>query len=67
MPAPSGRQISLTFADQQLTVVEVGGGIRSYRVAGLALLDGYPATEMCSGGRGQLLVPWPNRLGGGRF
>ncbi|HEY3810771.1 MAG TPA: aldose 1-epimerase family protein [Acidimicrobiales bacterium] len=67
MPAPSGRQISLAFADQQLTVVEVGGGIRSYSVDGLAVLDGYRATEMCSGGRGQLLAPWPNRLGGGRF
>lgn len=67
MPAPSGRQTTLTFADQQVTVVEVGGGIRTYDVDGAAVLDGYRVTEMCSGGRGQVLTPWPNRLGDGRF
>jgi len=31
------------------------------------VLDGYDEAEMCSGGRGQILAPWPNRLGGGRY
>jgi aldose 1-epimerase len=48
-------------------VVEVGGGLRGYRVAGTELLDGYGEEEMCSGGRGQLLAPWPNRLRDGRY
>jgi aldose 1-epimerase len=48
-------------------VVEVGGGIRTYTVDGLDLLDGYGAEEMCSSGRGQLLAPWPNRIQDGRY
>jgi aldose 1-epimerase len=31
------------------------------------MLDGYAADEMCTGARGQLLVPWPNRLRDGRY
>jgi aldose 1-epimerase len=31
------------------------------------LLDGYGADEMCSGARGQSLIPWPNRLRDGRY
>jgi aldose 1-epimerase len=48
-------------------VVEVGGGLREYTVDGVAVVDGYPATEMASGGRGQTLIPWPNRLAGGSY
>ncbi len=64
---PSGRQIRLAHADQELTIVEVGGGIRTYAVRGISVIDGYDEFEMCSGGRGQLLAPWPNRLGDGCF
>ena len=64
---PSGRQISLGFDDQELTIVEVGGGIRSYTIGGLPVIDGYAEDAMCSGGRGQILAPWPNRIDGGRY
>lgn len=64
---PSGRQIRLAAHDQEIVAVEVGGGLRLYRAAGLDVLDGYPEDEMCSGGRGQLLAPWPNRLAGGTY
>jgi aldose 1-epimerase len=47
--------------------VEVGGGIRSYTCADQPVLDGYGADEMCPGGRGQILAPWPNRLRDGQF
>lgn len=47
--------------------MEVGGGLRSYAVDGRDLLDGYPADAMCTSGRGQVLIPWPNRLDGGRY
>ena len=67
MTVPSGRQHLLRAHDQELTVVEVGGGIRAYSVGGRPVLDGYGEAEMCSGGRGQLLAPWPNRLTGGAF
>lgn len=59
--------MTLTRGDQRATVVEVGGALRCYVVEGLELLDGYRADEMCSGARGQTLIPWPNRLRDGRY
>ncbi len=67
MTAPSGEQIGIAAAGQQAVVVEVGGGLRSYLVAGSDLLDGYPAAALCRSGRGQVLLPWPNRLQGGSY
>jgi aldose 1-epimerase len=67
MPAPSGRQIHLVYEDQEAVVVTLGAGLRSYQVRGQPVVDGYAETEMCSGGRGQVLMPWPNRLADGRF
>jgi aldose 1-epimerase len=64
---PSGRQLRLAAHDQELVIVEVGGGLRLYRVGGRDVLDPYSEGEMCSGGRGQFLAPWPNRLGDGAF
>src|SRR5262249_34197125 len=67
MIAPSGEQITIAARDQQAVVVEVGGGLRSYSVGGRELLDGYRADEMSSSGRGQILIPWPNRLQDGSY
>lgn len=68
MLAPSGRQHVLTGpGDQYAVVVEVGGGLREYTCGGRPVLDGYPVGEVCTGGRGQVLAPWPNRVGGGRY
>ena len=67
MIAPSGEQITTVAGDQQAVVVEVGGGLRSYSVGGRDLVDGYSADEMSSSGRGQVLIPWPNRLQDGTY
>ncbi len=64
---PSGEQRELRWSDQRAVVVEVGGGLRSYDVGRHAVLDGYAEHEMASAGRGQLLLPWPNRLQAGRW
>lgn len=64
---PSGRQLTLVQGNQRVVVTEVGGGLREYTVAGRHVLDGYGAADMCSGGRGQVLIPWPNRLNGARY
>jgi aldose 1-epimerase len=64
---PSGLQFTLELGRQTATITEVGGGLRSYLVGGRPLLDGYAADEMCSGARGQTFIPWPNRLGDGRY
>src|SRR5580704_11968429 len=65
--APSGEQIEIRAEDQQAVVVTVGGGLRAYAVGGRALLDGYGADEMSTSGRGQVLIPWPNRLQDGSY
>ena len=67
MIAPSGEQITISLGDQQAVIVEVGGGIRSYSAGGRELVDGYDAHEMSSSGRGQVLIPWPNRLEDGSY
>jgi aldose 1-epimerase len=64
---PSGTQVRLRHGDQEAVVVEVGGGLRSYTRGDRALLDGYGLHERCSGARGQVLIPWPNRLRDGRY
>jgi aldose 1-epimerase len=64
---PSGRQLAIRHGEQRATIVEVGGGIREYWSGGRAVLDPYGLEEMCVGAHGAALVPWPNRLGGGRY
>ncbi|HMA46336.1 MAG TPA: aldose 1-epimerase family protein [Frankiaceae bacterium] len=65
--APSGRQVELSHGDQRATVVEVGGGVRTYDVGGRPVLHGYAEDEMCDAARGQVLIPWPNRVAGGAY
>lgn len=67
MIAPSGKQFTIAAKDQRAVVVEVGGALRSYCAGGRELLDGYGADEMSSSGRGQVLIPWPNRLQDGNY
>jgi aldose 1-epimerase len=64
---PSGEQYEIAHGDQRVVVTEVGAGLRSYEAGGRDVLDGYGADEMASSGRGQVLVPWPNRIEGGRY
>jgi aldose 1-epimerase len=64
---PSGRQVELTYQDQRATVVEVGGGVRTYEKSARQVLDPYPLDAMCDGAHGTALVPWPNRLADGRY
>jgi aldose 1-epimerase len=65
--APSGEQIEIALGDQRVTVVEVGGGLRTYSVGGRDILDGYGIDEISTSGRGQVLMPWPNRLQDGSY
>lgn len=67
MTAPSGEQFELTLGAQRAVVVEVGGGLRKYSVDGADILDGYAAEEPSTSGRGQVLIPWPNRLEDGTY
>jgi aldose 1-epimerase len=64
---PSGEQIEIALGDRRAVVVEVGGGLRTCSAAGRELLDGYGADEMSTSGRGQVLIPWPNRIQDGSY
>ena len=48
-------------------MTESGGALRSLTHAGRPLLDGFAEDERSPGGRGQLLMPWPNRIRDGRY
>jgi aldose 1-epimerase len=67
MTGQSDDEIELIAFDQRAVLDEVGGGIRSYTARGRELLDGYPAGERSPSGRGQVLIPWPNRLEDGSY
>lgn len=66
-PPPSGQQFSIGHGEQRAVIVEVGGGIREYRVGDRDVLEPYAVTAMSDGGRGAALIPWPNRLADGRY
>ncbi len=67
MSSASGEQVEIAFGDQRAVIVEVGGGLRSFSVGDREVLDGYGPDEMCTSGRGQVLMPWPNRLEDGSY
>jgi aldose 1-epimerase len=64
---PSGEQFEIGFGEQRATVVEVGGGVREYRVGDRDVLEPYAVDAICDGGHGAVLIPWPNRLADGRY
>ncbi|MCX2180550.1 AAA family ATPase [Streptomyces sp. SKN60] len=66
-PGPTGASWRLVRGEQSAVVVQLGGTLREYVVNGRPLLDGFSAGSAITGGRGQLLVPWPNRVGDGRY
>ena len=65
--APSGEQFELRHGDQRAVVAEVGATLRAYSVGQREVLDGFALAERADGGRGQALIPWPNRLRDGRY
>jgi aldose 1-epimerase len=65
--SPSGQQYVLTSGDQRAVVTEVGAGLRAYTIGERDVVDGFAEDEMCSMGRGQLLLPWPNRIEDGQY
>ena len=62
-----GEPIEIAGDDQRATVDSLGGGLRLYSAHGRELLDGYAAGEPSPSGRGQILIPWPNRLEDGSY
>jgi aldose 1-epimerase len=65
--APSGQQFTITGGGYTAVATESGGALRLLEYDGRPLLDGFDEDRMSSGGRGQQLVPWPNRIRDGRY
>ncbi|WP_193605882.1 aldose 1-epimerase family protein [Nocardioides dongkuii] len=67
MLPPSGDQFEIAAGGYRAVVTESGGALRLLSHAGRQLVDGFDERATSSGGRGQLLVPWPNRVRDGRY
>jgi aldose 1-epimerase len=67
MLAPSGDQYEISGGGYRAVVTESGGALRLLEYAGRPLVDGFGEDEVSPGGRGQLLMPWPNRIRDGAY
>jgi aldose 1-epimerase len=67
MLAPSGDQFEITGGGYRAVVTESGATLRVLEHEGVPLIDGFGEDEVAPGARGQLLVPWPNRIGDGAY
>ncbi|MGH8867050.1 MAG: aldose 1-epimerase family protein [Actinomycetes bacterium] len=64
------RHVTLSRLGQQVRIQPTGAALQAYTVDGTDLLDGFGPREepvSVSGYRGATLVPWPNRVRGGRW
>lgn len=67
MLSPSGEQFEIAAGGYRAVVTESGGALRHLSYDGVDLIDGFAEDAMASGGRGQLLMPWPNRIEDGQY
>ena len=63
----TGAQWEIGHGKQRAVITEVGATLRSYTLEERAIVAGFGPEEWAHGGRGQVLAPWPNRLGDGRY
>src|SRR4051794_26684883 len=67
MVAPSGEQHQIAGGGYRAVVTECGAGLRLLEHGDRHVVAGFAEEAMASAGRGQLLVPWPNRIEDGRY
>ncbi|MFG2500825.1 aldose 1-epimerase family protein [Streptomyces sp. NPDC048441] len=63
----TGEQFSIAAGEYRATVTELGAGLRELTLGGEPLVLSYGADEPAPAAFGQLLIPWPNRIDGGRY
>lgn len=66
MSRPTGEQYVIASHGYRAVVTQ-SGVLRQLRHDGRDLVDGFAEDAMPAAGRGQLLVPWPNRIRDGRY
>jgi aldose 1-epimerase len=67
MLPPTGDQFEIEGGGYRAVVTESGAALRLLEHAGRPLVDGFEEDAMPGGGRGQLLMPWPNRIRDGAY
>src|SRR3712207_5888769 len=67
MTNPTGEQYEIVSGAHRAVVTEVGATLRAYTVDGRHVVRGFEADEVVRKGRGQQLLPWPNRIRDGRY
>ncbi|HEV3281197.1 MAG TPA: aldose 1-epimerase family protein [Acidimicrobiales bacterium] len=65
--AATGDQWVIGHGHQRAIVTEVGATLRSFMVGDRPVVAGFGPDRWSTAGRGQVLAPWPNRLGDGRY
>jgi aldose 1-epimerase len=65
--APTGEQYEISSGKHRAVVAEVGAALRSFTFDGRDVVHGFDVMETITGGRGQNLIPWPNRIRDGRY
>jgi aldose 1-epimerase len=63
----TGSQYEISAGDYRAVVTELGAGLRELYYRGERVVAGYEPDEVPPAGAGQLLLPWPNRVDGGRY
>lgn len=64
---PTGQQYQIEREGSRAVVTELGATLREFEVDGRPCLDGFGVDEQVAAGRGQVLMPFPNRVAGGRY
>lgn len=65
--APTGEQYEIVSGAYRAVITEVGATLRSFSADGRDVVRGFAVEEMSRAGRGQNLIPWPNRIRDGRY
>lgn len=63
----TGRQYPIAAGAHRATVVEVGAGLQRYTFDDVDVTCTYPEDQLPPKGCGITLVPWPNRIRGGKY
>ena len=63
----SGEEFTIESHGYRAVITEAGATLRLLQHAGRDLIVGHGAGAMATAGRGQHLIPWPNRIRDGRY
>jgi aldose 1-epimerase len=66
-PAATGTQYELSLGQAHAEITQVAAGIRHLSVGGVDLVEPFGPHEVSPMCNGITLVPWPNRVAGGRW